>query len=134
MCREGKRNDRFVKVFACMYVCTCMHVYLFCIVCICICICIVCFAYMYVYSIVCVCICICFVCICILCFVFAYYVCPRYLALSYSQTSSPSSLIPPLFLLFMRFLEWLVTSFFRLLFFIYILMLSSSLVVYNDCF
>ena len=37
--------------------------------------------------------------------------CPRYLALSYLQTALPNTLISHLFPLFMRFLEWLVTSF-----------------------
>ena len=57
---------------------------------------------------------------------------PRHLALSYSRSLSLNHPIFVLFPLSMRFLEWLVTSFSPS--FIYILMLSSLLVVYNDCF
>jgi hypothetical protein len=56
----------------------------------------------------------------------------RRLALSYSHSRSSNHPIFALFPLFMRFLEWLVTSF--SFSFIYILILSSLLVVYDDCF
>lgn len=46
-------------------------------------------------------------------------VCPRYLALSYTQTFPPNTLISHLFPLPMRFLEWLVASFFFVFFCLY---------------
>ena len=59
-------------------------------------------------------------------------ICSRHLAPSYSHSLSLNHPLFPLSSLFMRFLEWLVTSF--SFSFVYILVLSSSLVVYNDCF
>lgn len=62
MCREGKRNDRFVKVFVNVYVCMVdLYVLYMCIVCF-VCMFVHVCMYLYVFCI----LCMCFVCMCVL--------------------------------------------------------------------